>query len=543
MTGPAWSASNEPSKTDRRSKARWSRGDRRSWLQATAPSSVRCRAGTSRAPLPGSGSRAARRSRIADSGRSDTRAAASSMPSGSPSTSAQTLVDDRAVRARVPAGPDGPRPLDEEPSRGRVLAADAERRHRHLVLAGHAQRGAARDDEARSGRDSDDLGDARGGVDDVLEVVQDEQHRALGKERRQRLDRGSRCAVEQADRPGDQRLDVGRVLDRRERHEPRPVGVLGLDRAGRLGGDARLADAARAGDGHEPGVVEQRPERLDLVVAPDEGRQPRLEVADRRPAGADRRKLGRQPRDVELVQPLGPGHVLEDVQAEVAGGRAGRQVVSGELEGRAGEDDLAAVPDRCDAGGPADLDPAVVVAGAVGLAAVDAHPDADGRVLGPGVGLERALGGDGGGDRGAGFPECGEHGIALGPDDGPTMGVDGGPDQRDVRGVDVVPALAERPGEDHRTLDVGPEERDGAGGQRRTGNGLCVRLVGGHCSVIRSARVASIAIAASGRSRRIAFSPCPLITRARAPFGPAATVAERGAWRRTASSPTCSPAR
>ena len=88
------------------------------------------------------------------------------------------------------------------------------------------------------------------------------------------------------------------------------------------------------------------------------------------------------------------------------------------------------------------------------------------------------------------------------------MGVDGGPDQRDVLGVDVVPALAERPGEDHRTLDVGPEERDGAGGKRRTGNGLCVRLVGGHCSVIRSARVASIAIAASGRSRRIAFSPC-----------------------------------
>ena len=314
--------------------------------------------------------------------------------------------------------------------------------------------------------------------------------------------------------------------------------------AGRLRGDARLADAARAGDGHEPGVVQQRPERLDLVVAPDEGRQPRLEVADRRPAGADRRKLGRQARNVELVQPLGSGHVLEDEQAEVAGSRAGRQVVGGQLVGRAGEDDLAAVPDGGDAGGPADLDPAVVVARAVGLAAVDAHPDADRGVLGPVVGLERALGGDRGGNRGAGFPERGEDGVALGPDDGPAMGVDGSPDQRDVRGVDVVPAHAERPGEDHRTLDVGPEERDGAGGQRRTGNGLsALALVGGHCSVIRSARVASIAMAASGRSRRIAFSPWPLITRALAPFGPAATVAERGAWRRTASSPTWSPAR
>ena len=58
---------------------------------------------------------------------------------------------------------------------------------------------------------------------------------------------------------------------------------------------------------------------------------------------------------------------------------------------------------------------------------------------------------------------------------------------------------------------------------------------------IRSARVASIAIAASGRSRRMAFRPAPPIDRPRTSTS-AMTVAARGRSRRTASSPMWSPA-
>ena len=73
----------------------------------------------------------------------------------------------------------------------------------------------------------------------------------------------------------------------------------------------------------------------------------------------------------------------------------------------------------------------------------------------------------------------------------------------------LVPARSERAGVAHRALDVGAQERDRSG--RESGPWA------GHCVLIRSASVASIAIDASGRSRRIARRPSPPITSARAP--------------------------
>ena len=91
-------------------------------------------------------------------------------------------------------------------------------------------------------------------------------------------------------------------------------------------------------------------------------------------------------------------------------------------------------------------------------------------------------------------------------------------------------------GRAHRALDVGPQEGDGA---RRAGRPASAGFA--HWGAIRSASVASIAIAASGRSRSSALRPAPPITRPRTPASSAMTVAARGRSRRTASSPMCSP--
>ena len=447
MTGPAWSTSNDPSKTERRWKARWSRGDRRSWLQATAPSSVRWRAGASRAPLPGQ--RQAGRKAVADRGQRQERHA------GGGQLDAQRQPVDAARRSRRRPRRPGPGPSPggrRAPARRRAAARPSPRRWTPSGAIGISCSPVTRSG-ARLVTTNRDRGETR-----TSSATAAAASRTCSKlSRTSSIERSARNAgsVSTAD------LDV-------PSNRPIVRATSALTSAGSSivasgtnhAPSAYSASTARAASvatlvlpmPPAPVMVTSRAssssarERLDLVVAPDEGRRAAARgcrPSSGRPGPAGTRPAARERRAGTAAR---AGDVLEDEQAEVAGGRAGRQVVGGELVGRAGEDDLAAVPDGRDAGGPADLDPAVVVARAVGLAAVDAHPDADGRRprarRGPGASAgrrprrrpRRRL------------PERGEHGVALGPDDGPAMGVDGRPDQRDVRGVDVVPARRRAPG-------------------------------------------------------------------------------------------------
>ena len=88
----------------------------------------------------------------------------------------------------------------------------------------------------------------------------------------------------------------------------------------------------------------------------------------------------------------GSGHVLERDAAQAANPDVGRQARLDEGAGRPGQDDLAAVADRRDTGRAVDVEAAVVVAGEVGLARVEAHPDPDRGVGRPGVGGQGPLG-------------------------------------------------------------------------------------------------------------------------------------------------------
>ena len=143
---------------------------------------------------------------------------------------------------------------------------------------------------------------------------------------------------------------------------------------------------------------------------------------------------------------------------------AGRQLVGDEGRGGPGQDDLAAVAGRRDPGRAADVEAPVVVARQVRLARVEAHPDAQAALDGPGLLAERALRRDRRGHGSAGLGEGGEQRVTLGPDGDAAAVLDGTTDDGQVLGVDLVPGRAERPDVAHGAFDVGAQERDGPGG-------------------------------------------------------------------------------
>ena len=90
------------------------------------------------------------------------------------------------------------------------------------------------------------------------------------------------------------------------------------------------------------------------------------------------------------------------------------------------------MPGRRDARRAVHLEPAVVVAGQMRLAGVEADPDPDRKAVRPRMCLDGALGVDGRGDRSAGLGKDREHGIALGPHDDAAVVIDHPAKERDV---------------------------------------------------------------------------------------------------------------
>ena len=131
-----------------------------------------------------------------------------------------------AHRPGFPARPDGACAIDEESGRciGRIAgrgrrAVHGERTDCVLLLAREVERGSAGDDEARTGRRTKQRGDVARGVDDLLEVVEDQQHRPPGQESRQGVRRLTLDPVEQARATG--RSPSRPPSDRRRPRGPR----------------------------------------------------------------------------------------------------------------------------------------------------------------------------------------------------------------------------------------------------------------------------------------------------------------------------------
>ena len=251
-----------------------------------------------------------------------------------------------------------------------------------------------------------------------------------------------------ADRVRNRRKDERRVAERRERDEPHAVGE-GMRRLARNGErEPRLADAARPGDRHRSGSVEERLQDVgELLLAPDErvGGERKVRAVE----ALQRWKLA----VAELVDALGRREVLEAMFAEVD-----EPVDSDKRSRRGGDEHLSAVADCRDARGAVHIVSDVALVGDERRPGVqaDANVDRAGRQRL----RERGCSRESAGRRREGE----EEGVALGVDLDPALGRARLPDQPTVLRERLgVRLRAERVQEPRRALDVGEEERDGAG--------------------------------------------------------------------------------
>ncbi len=213
---------------------------------------------------------------------------------------------------------------------------------------------------------------------------------------------------------------------------------------------------------------------------------------------------------------------------EIADRDAGRQVRLDQSTNRIGDHDLPAMACGRNAGSPIDFQPAIVVTGSVRGPGVQADPDAKRDAGGPRVRGDRPLHRHGRTQRVVSIGEDDEERVSLGADLSTAVLGAGGTNECLMLSIDLVEAGTELLDEAHGAFHIRPEKGDRPGGQRADGV---------HWVLIRSASVDSIAMAASGRSRRITWTAAPLRTRPRAPCSSARTVATRTPSRSTASSP------
>ena len=364
------------------------------------------------------------------------------------------------VLSELEAGIDLPRPLDEEPKR--AIAPP-------IAVRGHAEAfdvedPLALDTEAlaRCRQELDlrcslyNLGQEPGAVHEVLEVVEDEECRALAQVV-EKLLLGGEAAVRPVDRElkrvGDSRCkEVGRH-NGSERDEVDAVRVPVEPTGGGLEREARLADSARPDQGEQPavGVFEHALDRLELLGSSDEGRTRSGQIPHARLERLQQRELRGQALDLELEDPLRCAQILEAVGAEVP------NVGIDERPRRLREENLPTVADRRDARALVDVEPDVTLLGQSRLACVQPHSYLDGAAR------EGALAVAGSGDGVRGPRERNEEGVALGIDLDAVAFGDGRAKQPAVLVKCLRIVVTELVQELRRALDVGEEERDHTG--------------------------------------------------------------------------------
>jgi hypothetical protein len=151
----------------------------------------------------------------------------------------EALADLRHRLVGAEVGVDRPRPGQEELDP--VIAGEC--RHRVLLLPGDVQRLAARDDDVEVRTRGEELAEPGPRFDHVLEVVEEDQHRALADMLGE--------AVRRADHLPGRREHELRIAQGRERHPPDSVRVALGESSGRLQAEARLAGASRSGQREE----------------------------------------------------------------------------------------------------------------------------------------------------------------------------------------------------------------------------------------------------------------------------------------------------
>jgi len=193
-----------------------------------------------------------------------TRAAASSMASGRPSS--RRAMSAIAAAHRL-AGPQRGR------RRVSLLGRERQRRDRALLLAGHAQRRAAADQDPNGPRLLQQPRHHRGARQEVLEVVQHDQDLPFAQLAHQVLHQRPVPGVLQPDVLGDRRWHQPRIPDGRQRDEIDAVRVVAGHRRGHGDAQPGLAAAARPGQRDQVAAREQLFRLLQLAFPADEAGQ------------------------------------------------------------------------------------------------------------------------------------------------------------------------------------------------------------------------------------------------------------------------------
>ncbi len=153
------------------------------------------------------------------------------------------------------------RPGEEE--LGSVLGL--ERGDRVRLLGRKAEQLAAGDEQLQVGAGCEQLGQPGSGLDDVLEVVQEEQQRLVGDVLGQ--------AVLGPERLRGRLQHQLRVAQRRQRHPEHAVRVAVRRLGGGLEAEPRLARAPRPGQRQQPRALEQAEHLRELVLPAEERRR------------------------------------------------------------------------------------------------------------------------------------------------------------------------------------------------------------------------------------------------------------------------------
>ena len=154
------------------------------------------------------------------------------------------------------------------------LVGQRQRRHPPAHLAGHPDRlTTGRHQRHRRAAAQQGNGERRGRVEQMLTVVQHQQHSTVTDETGERVHRGAARLIGQAQRADHRdRHDIG-IGDRRQIHVPHRVAEL----AGHLGGDLRrqpcFTHTAGAGQGDEPVVGQQPAHVVHFGLAAHETRE------------------------------------------------------------------------------------------------------------------------------------------------------------------------------------------------------------------------------------------------------------------------------
>jgi hypothetical protein len=230
--------------------------------------------------------------------------------------------------------------------RWRLAARKPEWGHRVLAFRAQVQRHPAGRQHLQAGCGAEEGPDGRSAVNQVLEVVQDQEHLPCQHDVLQATRHGLLSFLAEAQGRRDGGWHERRVGQGRQRDEEDAVGEVLEHLGGGLEREPGLPRATRTDEGQQLSVV--TPQQVDdvrhLLLSTEEGSRLAGEVLRSGVHGSEGRKVSRQVGMHQLEDVLGLQQIAQSVLAEVAQFGPRRQRAAGQLLDRLRKENLSTMP-------------------------------------------------------------------------------------------------------------------------------------------------------------------------------------------------------